>query len=57
MSHVACRKVCGVTTPENLWRDWAKKNNKKLDFYSKYPSYPYRSCNMKHATCNMQHAT
>jgi len=35
-------KACGVTTDENLWRDWAKKNKGKRDFFAKYPSFPYK---------------
>lgn len=35
-------KKCGVTTPQNLWREWAKKNKGKLDFFSKYPKFKYK---------------
>lgn len=35
-------KKCGVKSKEKAWRDWAKKNKKNLDYFSKFPKYKYK---------------
>jgi len=49
--NLLCRivKLCGLKsdrcktkTKEQAWREWAKKNKKKLDYYSKFPKYEYK---------------